>query len=1069
MPECIACGEANPEVARFCLACGAALSSDEPRKTRKTVTVLFADMVDSTSLGEALDPETVQNVKSQYFDGIKDALDRHDGTVEKFIGDAVMAVFGIPVAHEDDALRAVRAAADIREALEVVNRRLEAELGLRVAARIGVATGQVVAGNSTGGQAFATGDAVNVAARLEECAHADEVLIDDQTFRLIEGAARVEPLGALELKGKKEPVAAYRLRGNVPGPTERARRLSSPLIGRRHESALLDEAYRRTIDEEACHLFTVLGAAGVGKSRLVDEFLATIRGQATVAEGRCLSYGRGITFWPAREAVKNALGLHQDEPIASAKAKIEAIVADDPDDRLITQRVLQLIGLEEPAAAREDVFWAVRKFCEQLAGRAPLVVVFDDIHWAEPTFLDLVDYVADWSRDVPMLLLCMARPELLDRRPSWGGGKLHAVSVLLDPLKDEECDTLITNLLHGETLEPGARRLIAEATEHNPLFIEELVKTLVEDGVLRPVDGSWVADADVADLPMPPTSKALLAARVDALRPPERLLVERASVIGKLFHLGALAELLPQTALDDLDETIAALMRKDVLCPDRSSFLGDEAFRFRHLLLRDAAYTSLAKDARAELHERCADWFQRKPGEYDQIIGYHLEQSARYRRELNADDELANELAARAADQLVQAGNRAFGRGDDAAAAALFEHGVSLYQRTDARGRRLLPELAAALKGVGRLDRAAEVFDAAIDGARLAGDSALELHASIGRLRLRSATDPAFRTDELMRVAERAIPIFEGLGDERGVARAWVLLTWFHWNACRFSEAAEAAEQAVEHAAHAGDIRQRSEMLGRTALAVLLGPTPVEEALRRCREIVARSDGSRLVQASVFRASAVLTAMGGDFDEARALVARAREILDGLGRRVSAAGAAIEAGKIELLAGDAAAAEQILRPGFEELERMGEGGYFSFVAALLAEAVVAAGRAVDGEELTYIGERAASVDDLPSQIALRTARASALRAMGNSETAESSLREALRLAERSDDVNSRADVLLALAQVLEEKARPNDAHDAAEAAVGLYGQKGNVVSLKRARGILSTLAATPSAAGADAR
>ena len=249
------------------------------------------------------------------------------------------------------------------------------QLGLRVEARIGVATGQVVAGNPTGGQAFATGDAVNVAARLEERAHAGEVLIDEQTFRLIEGAARVEPLGALELKGKKAPVATYRLRGNVPGPTERARRLSSPLIGRQHESALLDEAYRRTIDEEACHLFTVFGAAGVGKSRLVDEFLATIRGAATVAEGRCLSYGRGITFWPAREAVKNALGLHQDEPIASAKAKIEAIVAADPDDQLITQRVLQLIGLEKPAAAREDVFWAVgvlRAACRPCAARGRL-------------------------------------------------------------------------------------------------------------------------------------------------------------------------------------------------------------------------------------------------------------------------------------------------------------------------------------------------------------------------------------------------------------------------------------------------------------------------------------------------------------------------------------------------------------------------------------------------------------------------------------------------------------------------------------------------------------------------
>jgi class 3 adenylate cyclase/tetratricopeptide (TPR) repeat protein len=1066
MPDCAACGEPNPEGARFCNACGAVFSPAETRKTRKTVTVLFADMVDSTSLGEGLDPEIVQDVRLRYFDAIKDAVERHDGTVEKFIGDAVMAVFGIPQAHEDDALRAVRAAEDAREGLALVNDALEREHGLRVATRIGLATGPVLAGNPGGGQPFATGDAVNVAARLQQCADVGDVLIDEQTLRLIEGAVRVESKGALELKGKKETVAAYRLRGVVPGPTERARRLSSPLIGREHDRVLLDEAYRRAVAEDACHLFTVLGAAGVGKSRLVDEFLATIRDTATIAQGRCLSYGRGITFWPAREAVKNALGLHQDEPVATATAKIEAVVADDGDAALITQRVLQLSGWQEPATAREDVFWAVRKFFEQLARRAPLVVVFDDIHWAEPTFLDLVDYVAEWSRDVPMLLVCMARPELLDRRPSWGGGKLAAISVLLEPLKEEECDVLITNLLHGETLEAEARIRIAEATEHNPLFIEEFVATLVEEGVISPVNGSWVAVTDVADLPMPPTSQALLAARVDALRPRERLILERASVIGKLFHLGALAELLPRSALDDLDDTMAALMRKDVLCPDRSSFLGDEAFRFRHLLLRDAAYGSLAKEARAELHERCADWFDRKPGEYEQIVGYHLEQAARYRRELSASDERADELAARAADRLVCAGDRAFAHGDDAAAAALFEHGVSLYPRSDPRRRRLLPDLARALEGVGRLHHAAEVFDAAVEEAHDAGDAGLELHASIGRLRLRSATDPDFRSDELMRVAESSIPIFEQLGDERGVARAWVLLTWFHWNACRFSAAAEAAEQAVEHAGHAADARQKSEMLGRIALAVLLGPTPADEALVRCREIGARADGSRLVEASVLRASAVLTAMGGDFDEARSLVARAREILDSLGRRVSAAGAAIEAGKVELLAGDAAAAERVLRPSFEELERMGEGGYLSLAAALLAVAVVAGGRAAEGEELTYISERAASPDDLPSQVALRIARAAALRAVGDFLAAESFLREALRLAEASDDVNSRADALLALGEILQERGCPDDARNAAEGAVELYARKRNMVMLECAQRAVSTLAAAPSPTGA---
>ena len=372
---------------------------------RKTVTIVFCDVTGSTALGESTDPEAVRGLLVRYFDRMKGIIEAHGGAVEKFIGDAVMAVFGVPVLHEDDALRAVRAALEMRDALPEVG----------VQARIGVNTGEVVTGTA---ERLATGDAVNVAARLEQAALPGEVLLGAQTVQLVRDAVEVEAVEPLQLKGKAEPVQAYRLL-ELTGRESGARRLEGAFVGRDRERRLLREAFDLAVSDQACHLFTMLGVAGVGKSRLAAEFLHGV--DATVVRGRCLSYGDGITYWPVVEVVKQLR----------------------PEERELQPNVARplrvLLGSSEPASA-EEIAFAVRKLLEEAASERPLVVVWDDLHWAEPTFLDLIEHVADWSRAAPILLLCMARPELLDARTGWAGGKLHATTVLVEPLGREACE-----------------------------------------------------------------------------------------------------------------------------------------------------------------------------------------------------------------------------------------------------------------------------------------------------------------------------------------------------------------------------------------------------------------------------------------------------------------------------------------------------------------------------------------------------------------------------------------------------------------------------------------------------
>ena len=599
---------------------------------RKTVTVVFSDIANFTPLGEALDPEVMRKVMEQYYAVVRRELERHGGTVEKFIGDAAMAVFGIPTVHDDDALRAVRAAVDLRTALGGLNQELEETHGVRLAIRTGVNTGEVVAGDPTDRQSFATGAAVATAQRLEAAARSGEILLGDSTYRLVSNAVLVEPMDPLELKGKAEPVRAWRLLGVVEGAPPFPRRLDTPMVGREDELAALETELDAADRERRCRLATIVGPAGIGKSRLGNEVFSATRGRATTLVGRCLEYGEGITYWPLRGIVLSATGSLTQEGIAQF---LEG--AEDADR--IANRLAGAVGSEEAPPGGEETFWAVRRFLEHMARERPIILGIDELQWAEPTFLDLLEYLVGWTTDAPVLVLGLARPELLEHRPTWS--TTSSLVVALEPLSGDDSERLVEAL--GAEVDESERERILDGAEGNPLFVEQMLALAVEGSPEEAI---------------PPTIHALLAARLDRLADEERAVLERAAVIGREFTAGAVKSLSGEQAVGS---TLLSLVRRDLIEPDRSLIPGDDGFRFRHILIRDAAYIGVAKASRAELHERYANWLERSAGELDEIIGYHLEQAFRYRQELGRADD---SLAAQGGERLARAGRRAIGRGD---------------------------------------------------------------------------------------------------------------------------------------------------------------------------------------------------------------------------------------------------------------------------------------------------------------------------------------------------------------------------------------------------------------------
>jgi class 3 adenylate cyclase/tetratricopeptide (TPR) repeat protein len=999
---CSTCGAENRDEARFCDVCGTALApAPAPAEQRKTVTVLFCDVHGSTVRAERLDPEATRATMARYFETARSAIERHGGTVEKFIGDAVMAVFGVPQVHEDDALRAVRAAVELRDAVELE-------------VRIGVNTGAVVTG---GAETLVTGDPVNIAARLEQAAEPGEVLVGAATYRLVRDAVEVELPPPLEVKGKSEPLTAYRLVA-LTGEEGRARRLDAPLVGRRSETKLLADAWDRVRSERACALFTILGAAGVGKSRLAREFLDGV-GDAVVVAGRCLSYGEGITYWPVVEIVKQLGGGRTDDH--------------------------GVAGLLEGAqVSTDEIAFGVRKLLERTAQERPLVVVLDDVHWGEPAFLDLVEHVADWSRDAPILLLCLARPELLDARPGWSGGKLNATTVLLEPLRSEETEELIAGLLAGDRLEPELIRRIRDAAEGNPLFVEEMLE--------------MVADVGSRDVSVPPTIQALLAARIDQLPRPEREALERGAVEGNVFHRGAVQALAPDDPA--LATHLMGLVRKELVRPSPPMLPDDDAFRFRHLLIRDAAYEALPKAIRAELHERFASWIGERGSdlvELDELLGYHLEQSARYRAELGVPEP---QVAARASTHLAAAGSRALDRNDLYAAANLLERAATLIEHDDPARGPILPALAEAVYGTGAFERSLDVLDDAVRTCEALEDERSAARARIFSGYVRAHMGRTSHSDVLGELDEIVAALSPGDHDllaRAHLSRAWIL-NWLG----RADDAIAEGRTALDHAAQAGLPAIEDEAAGMTASAMRWGTTPWGELVEFIDDRLA-AGGSRVgsrVGSEIRDYRPAADAALGNLELARARFAERRQELTERGATMFLHRLAMDEGFVELRAGEFERAAEILEGAWRGFSEAGEHGFRSTIGTLLAEALARLGNLDAAEALIDESERLSLQDDAATLVGVARARALVAAAREPDEEAIALAREAVRLADATDYLEESADLYLHLGETLIAAGRGEEAADALRESIALAERKGSTALADQARDLLESLSAT---------
>ena len=1055
MRVCQQCGQDNPEGFRVCGYCGTPFTAPEPRhEVRKTVTVIFSDLVGSTTLGESLDSETLREVLSRYFDAMQAVIEAHGGTVEKFIGDAIVAVFGLPKLREDDALRAARAALEMRAMLTELNAELEQGWGIVLATRTGLNTGEVVAGDITQGQRLVTGDTVNVAARLEQAAGAGEILLGDLTYRLVRGSVEAEPVEPLTLKGKAERVAAHRLLGlREAGALAEARH--GPLVGRDAELGLLIGWFEDARRSSTCRLATVLGAPGMGKSTLIAGLTEAVRDDAVIVRGRCLAHGRGTTFWPIAEIVHKSAGIVDDDAPDLARGKIATLVEDDA----VAERLAALIGLSDAQFPVEEAFWGVRRFFEILCVKCPLVAVIEDIHWAEMTLLDLLEHLLT-TGEAPLLVVCSARPEFFELRPGWGD-LAGSLAVLLEPLSAENASLVAKHLLGDAQLDEGVAHQILAAAQGNPLFVEQMVSMMIDDGTLSRDDGRWTTAQGPTEIAVPPTINALLAARLDLLGPDERTVIEAASVAGLVFPADAVQELVPTELQRRLDALLSSLARKHLVHAEPQAAGLDARFRFDHALIRDAAYQGMLKRTRATLHERFVVWADRvnserdRGTEFEEILGYHLEQAYRNLEQLGPLDEHGRGLGAEAAGRLAGAGRRAFSRGDMPAAGNLLRRAVMLLPEGDPARIELLPDLGEALAEVGEFPWAEVFLEEAIQSG--GDDSLASAAAELLLLRVKGQVGEAERWSErLVEAATRAISRFEDHGDDAKLATAWRLLAWAHGTSCQHGLAAEAAEKAMEHAQLAGDARQGRRAASHYAMAALHGPTPASEAIERCEQIILDSRGDRRTEGLVRTTLAPLYAMRGEFEEARRVYTGAQAMLEELGRTLVGASTSLASCAVETLAGDLAAAERELRRDHLALTELGEKYLLSTVAGELARVLYAQGRYEDADAMSHEAEHLAAEDDIASQTLWRSVRAKILGRRGRAAEAQRLAREAVELIGRTDAPLTKAATLVDFAEVLRISDQEEEADAALEQALALLDAKGSVAAAQGVRALTAS-------------
>jgi class 3 adenylate cyclase/tetratricopeptide (TPR) repeat protein len=1049
-------------------ASGTVATRSTSRESRKTVTLVFADPKPTSLTGEPPSAEALRDVMTRYFDAMRVALARHGGTVEKFIGDAVMAVYGLPVRHEDDAIRAIRAAAEMQEALPDLNRSFREQWGLELHNHIGVNTGEVIAGDASTGQRLVTGDAVNTAARLEQAAGPGEIILGDLTYRLAREQIDVEEIPPLTLKGKAEPVPAYLFVGLRAAPTGPETE-SAPFVGREAEMGRLTSAFDAVRGRTGAALLTVVGDAGVGKTRLIREFAVSVSRDAHVVRGRCLPYGDGITFWPIAEIVRGVAGITSDDALETAMAKISLLVGElgmtNKDRAAVIDRVSSALGLTQGQFPVAELFWGVRKLLESLALEQPLVMIVDDIHAAEPTLLDLLDHIADTVESAPILLICSARHELVDRHPEWSESHRERLLVL-QPLSDDDTGRMIDELLGRAGLDEGIVGRVVVAAEGNPLFVEQMVSMMIDNGTLRREGDKWVATDRAADYVVPPTIHALLAARLDDLAEDEREVVEPASVVGLVFAQDAIEHLVEAPRRPTVPVHLRTLARKQFVRPDRID--DEEAFRFGHQLIRDTAYGSLLKRERVILHQRFVDWADQvnrlrgRETEFEEILGYHLEQAYRYRSELGPLDDDAIALGTRASTRLASAGRRALARGDFPAAANLLDRAARLLGERDAERPRLLVSAGEAYLEIGEFSKADEILIQARADAATIAEHQLAITADLVRLQLHLRSEASTSIDDVMRQTHAAVGDLEAYNDANGLARAWRLLELANGVSGRYKAAGDANAKAIEYARRAGDRVLEMRLHASSAQALLSGPMPAPEGIVRCEELIRIGEGDRRGQAVTLAGLAHLRAMVGDFERARDDYRRGRAILEELGLRFDASTISIDSGPVELLAGDPVAAEAELRKDYEALDAMGERNYISSIAGLLAEALYRQDRFEEAAHYAAFGEEIAAQSDVYSQYLWRGIRGKLLARDGAHDEGIALATSGVTETRASDDIEGQGNALMFLAEAQTAAGKFDEASRSADAARALFEAKGNVVSAARARDLLELVGVAPS-------
>lgn len=1022
---CGSCRAPLPSVAaRFCSDCGAPVTEVSPeREKRKTVTLLFTDVAGSTALGEQLDPEAYRSVMGKYFAVSRAAVERHGGTVEKFVGDAVLAVFGVPEVREDDALRAVRAAAEVAAGVDALSHELSRDLGVTLAIRIGVNTGSVVTGADRAGGSFATGDAVNTAARLEQAAGPGEVLLGEATYALVRDAVRVEEVEPVVAKGKAQLVSAYRLIDVDGQAAGRARRLDAALVGRAQEARTLDELLARTLTTGRGHLVSVLGPPGIGKTRLVSDFLDRVGQQARVLRGRCVSYGQGITYWPLVQVVRDAAGLRGDESPEVARHALTALLDDTFDQLDVVTLLLPLLGAGGEPGDAEQTAWAASRLMEQVALRSPVVVEVDDLHWAEPTLLELLQRVTTETRDLPLLLVCQARPELLDAHPTWGQGSVNAVSLGLEPFGDEHTASALRAIL-GPGVPSAVADAVAQWSGGNPLFVEEMAAHLVATGQLVPTDdrSGWRLVGDLDDLSVPATVSALLSARLARLPQPELELLEAVSVVGLDFTTEQARHLSPGRNPSPL---LGSLARRELLRRNRSATSG-EGWSFRHGLIREAAYDGLPKADRSLLHLALADHLADTATqvgsagrEQEAFIAHHRTRAASYAAELAPTDVHTRDLADAAADAMHDAVERALELGQFHAATAMGRE-VLILPLSAGRRRRL--HLQVIIEGA--WTRPAEEHRAAIEDLESTLDDPVEPAAPLERdlvrlCRLAHLLDTGEDDSVVERVeaqAEHVRDLALRTGDQQALTAALFHLSGVNAFRATWAKVLDLNKEIAE----VGSLnRRRAALRGRTSV-YLLGPFPASALVDHARATRAPSLPPLQLFALDLAEQAGLAASGQHdprrMSELEAIAAEYGQAnIDHLQQMLGAA---------HMWTGDLAAAANDFRLIADAQVEFGLHAYASTYLPWHALVAVDAGEAIaDHADRIALAAEHVVPNDVMSVGLVHAAQALLAADTGDHQGAAHLAEHAITVLDRGDQTWNQADVRRWLADVVQDERR----------------------------------------------